>query len=111
MEIAQIIQKILIKKLQASQIDNIILIKGQILNVINNLVKTSRNGKSVSRGIFPVKGIENNRFIGVILEISMHHGQLIEVGQQSQLHRTHNKLALLRSSGQRRLMNGQLSCH
>ena len=53
MEIAQIIQKILIKKLQASQIDNIILIKGQILNVINNLVKTSRNGKSVSGGIFP----------------------------------------------------------
>ena len=50
------------------------------------------DGKAVAGGIFSVKGVENNSFIGVIFEIALHHGELIKIGQQSQVHCTHNCL-------------------
>ena len=92
MEIAQVFQKVLVEELQTSQIFDVVLVKGQILNIIDDLVKARRDGKAVAGGIFPVKGVENNSFIGVIFEIALHHGELIKIGQQSQVHCTHNRL-------------------
>ena len=102
MEIAQVFQKVLVEELQASQIFDVVLGKGQVLNIIDHLIQASRDGKAVAGGILPVKGVKDNSFIGLILEIALHHSELIEIGQQSQVHCTHNRLrsfALADSNG------------
>ncbi len=51
--------------------------------------------KPISGGIIPVKGVENNSFIGVVLEIALHHGQLIEIGHEGEIARLHEAFPFL----------------
>ena len=78
-KILQIVQKIFIKDLKTSQIIHIFFCEMQILDVINHLIQACCNGESVSTGIIPVECIKNNGLLHRIFEISLHHGQLIQI--------------------------------
>ena len=74
-EFIEIAQKVLLKHIQASQVFNVAVIKMQVLNVLNDLLQSSTDGKAVAVGIGPVKHVEYNGFVGVLFfEIPLHHG-------------------------------------
>ena len=93
-EIAQVLQKILIEELQASQILNVAGLEGQVLDIVDDLVEAGRDGEAAAGGIFPVKDVEDDGFIGLVLKVALHHGQLVEVCQQGQSHGAHSFHAL-----------------
>ena len=90
MEVCQIIEKIIGETVQTPQISDVLLIKVKILDIIDDLIQAGRQGKAVAARIDAVKGIENNGFVLLALEVTLHHGQFIKIGQQSQVHCTHN---------------------
>ena len=56
----------------------------------DDLFKTCSDGIAAVTGIFPVKSIEDDFFFVLGFKISLHHGQLIEISQQCQIHCTHS---------------------
>ena len=86
--------KILIEELQASQIFDVAGLKGQVLDIVDDLVEAGRDGEAAAGGIFPVKDVEDDGFIGLVLKVALHHGQLVEVCQQGQSHGAHSFHAL-----------------
>ena len=94
-EAAQVLQEILVKQLQASQIIDIFFLKGQVSDIVDDLVEAGCDGEAAAGGILPVKDVEDYSFIVLVFEITLHHGQFVEVRQQSQPHGTHNIHALL----------------
>ena len=61
----------------------------QIFNIINDLIQTGCDRVAVAAGIFAVKGIKNDRFICIAFIIALHHGELIEIREQSKIQCTH----------------------
>ena len=81
-EVPEIFQKVFFKDSYASEICDIAFIEMKIPDIFNHLIQSGADGKPVSVRIVPVKHIENDGFIGVFFfKISLHHGQLIQVGQ------------------------------
>ena len=56
----QILQKFLIKKMQASQISNVILFKVQILDIFNNLLHACKNRETAIIRILSIENIKGN---------------------------------------------------
>ncbi len=81
MKSSQILQKIILKKSQAPQILHVIGGEMQIPHIFNYLLQTRRYGKAAVAGILPVKRIKNHHLFRGIFEISLHHGQLIQICQ------------------------------
>ena len=77
MKSLQIVKKIFLEKAGASQVVNVFLLKMQILDIINGLVKTAGNGISTAAWILTIENVEYNAFFGVGFEITLHHGQFI----------------------------------
>ena len=79
MEAAQIMKKVFIKNLKASQIIYIFISKVQIFHVINNLSKARANGITIIARILSEEYIEDNDFILLLLIIALHHGKFVQV--------------------------------
>ena len=90
MEVFQIFQKIFIENMKVTEIIDICFGKTKIFDVIDDLFKTCSDGLAAVTGIFPVKSIEDDFFFVLGFKISLHHGQLIEIRQQCQIHCTHS---------------------
>ena len=80
-EISQIVQKILIKRVQTSQISDILLAETKIFNIINYLIQSGSDRIATVAWIFAVKSIKNY-FLGILcFKIALHHRQFIQVSE------------------------------
>ena len=86
LKIRQIIQEFLAKQIAATQIFNILRIKPQLLNVLDDLLQTSRNGKAAAIGTTAVEKVKiRDAVLVALFKIAMCHGQLIEVAEHGQI--------------------------
>ena len=76
--------------MQFFQISNIFFGKTQVLEIINDLIKTCRNGVTSVTGILTIESIEYDCGLVLGFEIALHHSQLIKVCQHCQVQRTHS---------------------
>ena len=90
METSQIRKKIFMEDIETSQIINIIIRETQILNVIDQLLKTAGNCIRTSAGVCSVENIKYNGIIVAAEKITLHHGQFIQVGHHRQIVGKHN---------------------
>ena len=91
-EVQKVFQKVLVKCPRGAQIINIILVEAKSLHVVDHLVKAGTDRVAAAVRIGTVEGIKHDLWISSCLEITLHHGQLIEVGEKCQLHGTHSNL-------------------
>ena len=86
LKIRQIGQEFLAKQIAATQIFNILRIKPQLLNVLDDLLQTSRNGKAAAIGTTAVEKVKiRDAVLVALFKIAMCHGQLIEVAEHGQI--------------------------
>ena len=83
MESAQVLQEVLAEYTQASQIIYVFIGEIQIFNIIDDLLKSRADRISVVAGILAKENVKNNLFILSFCIITLHHGQFIQVCQQS----------------------------
>ena len=81
MKTCQIIQKVFGKTAKSPEIVNIIIIKMQTFDVINDLIQAGTDSVAAVVRILAVKQIKYHSLIGVIFKISLHHSKLIQVCQ------------------------------
>ena len=85
-EIPQIIQKSFGKTLLFTQIGNVVVVKVQIADVLDNLFQSRGNGISAVVGILAVENVEINVTVGFpALEITVAHSQFVKVKQHRQI--------------------------
>ena len=80
-EARKIIQEVFIKYIEALQVLNIIIGKMQVLDVVDYIRKSAAYRVTSITWIFPVECIEYDDLICRVLEIALHHGQLVQVSK------------------------------
>ena len=86
----EIVEKILPKQSGGAEVVNVIRVKMQVFNVVNDLVQTCTDGISCIVGVSPEKCVKYHRFIGIFFfKIALHHGQLVQVRQKGQVSFAH----------------------
>ena len=92
-EICQIVEKIRIENTKTGKVTNIMVGKVKILDVFYKLLQSGGNGITAVTGIVAVKGIKDNSFVAVlVLEVALHHGELIKISEQGQVLSVHKLL-------------------
>src|SRR5699024_11053903 len=87
----QIHQKILSKKSDGTQIVDILLVKMEVFHVVDHLLQTGGDGKTVSVGIGAEERVEDHGLVGIFsMKIALHHGKLIQIRQQGEVSLAHN---------------------
>lgn len=81
------------KQIEAFQIGDIFIGKAQVLQEVEQVIQACEDGKPAVEGLVAVEHIENDLGIVVMQVVSLHHGQLIKVGQHSR--RRHQITSLL----------------
>ena len=85
-EICQIIQEILGEQLPSPEIFNILRFKMQLLDVLDNLLQPSCNGKAAPIGAPTEKQVEIGNPIRVTLgKIPLSHGQFVKIAEHGQV--------------------------
>ena len=90
MEAAQILKKIFAENTQASQIIYIVIRKIQVLDIIDDLFQSCHDRVPALVGVVAEKHVEYDVLIILGLEVSLHHGQFIQVGKQRKVLCAHN---------------------
>ena len=91
MKICKIIQKIRIENTGTAQIFNVLRREVQILDVTDQLFYAAHDGISSAKGIVSEKCIKDHGLVLIpMLEIALHHGELIEIGKQCQILSVHD---------------------
>ena len=90
METSQIRKKFFLKDIETSQIVNIIIRETQILDVIDQLFKTTGNRIGTAAWVCSVENIKHNGIIVTAEKITLHHGKFIQVGHHRQIVGKHN---------------------
>ena len=85
MEASQILQKIVIEQTETSQVFDILRRKMKIAYVVDYLLQAAGYGIASVAWVVAVKSIKDDDLIGWILEITLHHGQFIEIGHHRQI--------------------------
>ena len=63
----------------------------KFFDIFDQLFQPCCNGIAAVTGIVAVKSIKNNGFVAVLVfEITLHHGEFIEIREQSQVLPVHN---------------------
>ena len=91
MKMQEVFQEILVKGSGGAKVFDILLIKGQVLHIIDQLLQPGADGISAAIRVAAVKCIKNDPWIPAGLEITLHHRQFIEIGKKRQLHGAHRK--------------------
>ena len=85
-EPAQILQKLRRKQVPALEICNILGVKVQVLDIVDDLLQPRRNGKAAIIRALAEKYVEvANTVLQTALEIPVAHGQLIKVAEHGQI--------------------------
>ena len=86
LEIAQILKELLGEHFPAAQILYILVVKVQVLDIFDHLLKSGSDGKAAVIGILTVKNIEIGDLIAhAVVEISVAHSELIVIAQHGQV--------------------------
>ena len=89
-EVRQIVEEVGIKNAQTPQIFNVLAGKMQILHIADQLLDAAHDGIAAPEGIGAVEGVEDNRAVLLlILEVALHHCQLVQVGEKGQVLSVH----------------------
>ena len=74
-EIFEIGKEIFCEQSGRTKIADVLFIKMQVIDILDDLIKASAYGIAGIAGICTEKGIKNNGFVGVFFfKISLHHG-------------------------------------
>src|SRR5699024_393811 len=84
-ESAQVMEEIFAEDPESAQIIHILIRKVQILDILYDLFQPGHDGITAFVRIFSEKHIKDNGFIFLCLEITLHHGQFVEISQQSKI--------------------------
>ena len=95
MKTCQIIQKVFGKTAKSPEIVNIIIIKMQTFDVINDLIQAGTDSVAAVVRILAVKQIKYHSLIGVIFKISLHHCQFIKISQKCKIAIIHESPSFL----------------
>ena len=86
LEVAQILQELLVKQVLSPQVLDIVLIKVEVLDVIDQLLQACGNGKAAAVGHIAEENIEiGNSILVTSLKITVAHGQLIEIAEHGHI--------------------------
>ena len=86
-EVLQILQKFLRENTASTEVRNILFVKMQILNVIDDLIKTCGNGKTALVGNAAEEGIKvGDTILVAVAEVAIAHRQLIKIAEHTQVH-------------------------
>ena len=107
MKIRQVLQEVLVKRVQASEIVDVLFGEGQPLDVVNDLIQACADGVASIIRISAVKCIEYDLLVHTAFEVTLHHRQLIEVCEQCQFHGTHVICPLFPTTGFLRIFVSQ----
>ena len=95
LEIGQIIQEILAEALPPPQVGNVLRVKMQILNILDNLLQTGRDGEPAPVGAAAEEQVKIGYAVGIAVgKIPRAHGQLVKIAEHRQI-----QLATLNHSG------------
>ena len=82
----QIVQEILFKKALCPQVGNILFVKMQILDILDQLLQAGSNGIAAAIGNPAEKDVKiGNALLHPLTEIAVGHGHLVEVEQHRQI--------------------------
>ena len=90
MEIGKICEKIFLEDAQAAQIFDILVAEVKLFDVFDELLNTAHDGISTTERVVAEEGIEDDHAVFfLILEVALHHCQLIEICEQCQVLSVH----------------------
>ena len=79
-EISEIVQKLLAEQVPAAEISDVLLGEMQVLDVVDQLLQSRRNGEAAAVGHLAEEHVEiGDAILAAGLEVAVAHGQLIEV--------------------------------
>ena len=94
-EICQVVQEILIKALPPPQVGNVLRVKVQILNILDDLLQAGRDGEPAPVGAAAEEQVKIGYAVGIAVgKIPCTHGQLVKIAEHRQI-----QLATLNHSG------------
>ena len=83
MEAGKIFQEILIEDSESAQIIHIFLTEVQLFDIFYQLFNTAHDRITAAKGIVPEECVEDHGIVlFLILKVSLHHGQFIEICEQ-----------------------------
>ena len=86
LEICEVGKEFLAEHIAAAEIVDILRSKVQILNILNNLLQTCRNGEAAAVGTFPEEQVKVGNAVTVACgKIALAHGQLIVVAEHGEI--------------------------
>ena len=63
----------------------------EVFHVVDHLLQTGGDGKTVSVGIGAEERVEDHGLVGILsMKIALHHGKLIQIRQQGEVSLAHN---------------------
>ena len=90
-EVFKVVEKILIKNAETAKVVDILLAEMQLLDVFDQLFGSAHDRIAAAEGIGSEERVEDNRIVlFLILKISLHHGELIQICEQCQVLSVHN---------------------
>ena len=86
LKVRQILQKFLAEHIPAAQVLDVLRTEVQVLNILDDLLQTCRNGKSAAIGALPEEQVKIGNTVAVTGgKITLTHGQLIIVTQHGEI--------------------------
>ena len=85
-KIGKIVQEILVKALPLPQVRDILRVKMQLLNILDDLLQTGRDGKPAPVGAAAEKQVKIRYAVGIAVgKIPRAHGQLVKIAEHCQI--------------------------
>ena len=86
LEIGQIIQEILAEAFPLPQVGDILRVKMQLLNILDDLLQTGRNGEPAPVRATAEKQVKIGYAVGITVgEVPRAHGQLVKIAEHRQI--------------------------
>ncbi len=89
----QVLEKVRPEHAQGGQIVDVLLVEMQFLDVLDDLLQAGGDGVAAVAGVPTVEGVEDHGLVQVLVhEISLHHGELVQVCHQGEVLSVHRLL-------------------
>ena len=75
----QIIEELFRKQTGGTQVLDVFVIERQLFDIVNYLIQPCGDGIPIAAGIGTVEGVKDDTLIHSLHEISLHHGQFVQI--------------------------------
>ena len=89
MKIPEVFQKVFVEGSGAAQIVYVFVGEGESLHIVDHLLQPAADGVSAIVRVAAVESVKDDLRVFSGLEISLHHGEFIEICEQGEIHSTH----------------------